>query len=935
MRLLKLVCISLLICITASSQEFGGNPPSVKWRQVNIPEARIVFPRGLDSTAQRVAAIISHLNKQTSATAGSSQRRINVVLQNQTTQSNGYVGLAPWRSEFFLTPQFNSFQLGSLNWADNLAIHEYRHVQQYMNYRKGLSRVAYYILGEEGQAVANSAAIPNWFFEGDAVFQETAVSGQGRGRIPYFFNAYRSLWSANKPYSFMKLRNGSLKDFVPDHYALGYLLTGYGREKFGETFWTKVTDDAARFRGLLYPWQKAVKKYAGTPYRDFAKDAFTYYQAQDKMLSAESRSSLLTTANNRYVSNYTLPVFVGGDSLLVFKRTYREVGSWYWIINGKEEKIRTKDIGLDDYYSYRNGTIVYTAYEPDARWAQRDYSVIKLVDIHTKQVQQLTRKSKYFSPDLSPDGKKVVAISSQTDLKTALHILDITSANVIKEIRENDFTFTYPKFYDNDHIISCIRNGEGLMSLAIIDTRNNAIENLTPWSYEIKGYPCIKGDTVYFTATGGYKDDVYAVTVKTKQVFKLTDEMFGAYQPAVSNTGKLVWSSFTAEGYQLKQKQLQTGDWLPVNQLAVVQAQNLYLPDALLQTGGDVLTRLPAGNFPVSKYGKATGLFNFHSWRPYYDQPDWSFTVYGQNILNTLQTQLYYSYNENESSHTTGVSATLGTLYPWITGGVSYTFDRKIKDTARTIHWDELNANIGLMLPLNFTKGRWYKNLTLASSFNVEQWNVTGRYKDSVVSPLFNYLQFSLNWSSQVQRAVQHINPRFAQTLLLRYRTIVNDYTANQFLGSGSLYFPGFGVNHSIVISGAFQQRDTVGQYRYTNNFPFARGYEALDAPRMWKWAANYHFPIVYPDWGFGQILYFMRVRGNIFFDYAQAQSLRTRDIFSFRSTGAEIYFDTKWWNQQPVTFGVRYSRLLDDDLAGFSGVNRWQFILPVDLFNR
>ena len=88
----------------AFSQEFGANPPSVKWRQINTPEARIIFPGGLDATAQRVSGIVHYLDSTTSATAGTEHRKINIVLQNQTTNANGYVGLAPWRSEFLLTP---------------------------------------------------------------------------------------------------------------------------------------------------------------------------------------------------------------------------------------------------------------------------------------------------------------------------------------------------------------------------------------------------------------------------------------------------------------------------------------------------------------------------------------------------------------------------------------------------------------------------------------------------------------------------------------------------------------------------------------------------------------------------------------------------------------------------------------------------------------
>jgi hypothetical protein len=103
----------------------------------------------------------------------------------------------------------------------------------------------------------------------------------------------------------------------------------------------------------------------------------------------------------------------------------------------------------------------------------------------------------------------------------------------------------------------------------------------------------------------------------------------------------------------------------------------------------------------------------------------------------------------------------------------------------------------------------------------------------------------------------------------------------------------------------------------------------------MWKWGVNYHLPLLYPDWGFGQIVYFLRIRANAFFDNTTVKSLRTGFSTPLRSTGVELYFDTRWWNQQPVTFGIRYSRLLDaDSYANPPNVNRWEFILPVILIN-
>src|SRR6187402_1857168 len=174
------------------AQQFGGNPPSVKWQRINTVPARIIFPTGLDSPARQIAAIINQLSRTTLPTIGERQQKIDIVLQNQTVIPNGYVGLAPFRSEFYLTPDQNSLELGSLPWQKTLAIHEYRHVQQYNNFRVGLSKGFYYLFGEGGQALANALSIPNWFWEGDAVYQETLISRQGRGRLPYFFNSYRS-----------------------------------------------------------------------------------------------------------------------------------------------------------------------------------------------------------------------------------------------------------------------------------------------------------------------------------------------------------------------------------------------------------------------------------------------------------------------------------------------------------------------------------------------------------------------------------------------------------------------------------------------------------------------------------------------------------------------------------------------------------------------
>jgi len=465
------ICKSLFFLFVAFKisnsygQEFGGNPPSIKWKQVNTSASRVIFPQQLDSAAQRISNIITYLNASTQNTIGSKQGKINLILQNQTIISNAYVGLGPFRSEFFLTPLQNSFELGSLPWTDQLAIHEYRHVQQYNNFNVGFSKFLRIIFGDEGQAFANNAAIPNWFFEGDAVFNETNVSKQGRGSLPFFYKDYRSLWQANKNYSWMKLRNGSYKDFVPDHYALGYLLVAYGREKYGDDFWKNVTQDAAAFKGIFYPFQKAIKKYSGINYIDFRHDAINFFKS---LFTFEEKSQKIITSDKQFI-NEEFPGFIDSNTIVYVRSGYKKIPTFMIRKGNIEKKLRTKDVSIDNYFSYNNGRIVYASYRPDIRWGYRNFSDIRILDVNTGHQQSLTNHSKYFSPDISEDGNTVVAAQVSPNGKSALQLLNVPQGTIKYSIPNPDTLFyTYPKFY-KDKIIAAVRNKTGQMSLAIIN----------------------------------------------------------------------------------------------------------------------------------------------------------------------------------------------------------------------------------------------------------------------------------------------------------------------------------------------------------------------------------------------------------------------------------------------------------------------------------
>ena len=939
MKIRKLICASAFVfaSISVIAQAFSGTPANIRWKQIKTDTARIIFPAGEDSLAQRIAALIHYQQRTFSPTIGNDVHRISIVLRNELTYFNGYVALGPFRSEYYLTTPQNAFEEGAQSVTDLLSIHEYRHVEQYNNFRKGLSKAAYDLFGQNGQELANDASIPNWFFEGDAVYNETLLSEQGRGRLPNFFNGYKALFYEGKRYSYMKLRNGSYKNYVPDHYPLGYMLVSYGREHFGDDFWKTVTNGAVRFKPLVYPLQANVKRASGSSFKTFVNDAFSFYQQQ---WEAQKQNNVLwiTPTQKRNVIDYRYPYSDGNGGMILLKKSYKALPYFYQITaNGEEKKIALQNITNDDYFSYNNNKIVYAIYQPDARWSYREYSIIKLLDITTRKARTITNKARYFSPDVSHDGKRLAAVSLSPQQHATLDILDLEGKKTASLTNDENEIYSYPKFsFDDKSIYFCVRKTNGEMSLQQWNLQTGETSILLPFANRIIGFPQVQGDTLLYSCSNRGRDEIWAFVFSTKTNYRLANYQTSLYG-AVINNGSVTASAFTSSGYRLGKFSPQ---WQPVN-LSADTLVGLYVKKPFNKPANRTLAGVPTSkHYITQRYSKLSNPFNFHSLQPDYSNPIFSLTLYGENILNTIQNQVYYNYNQNENYNQIGYNITYGVSYvqPFI--DVSETFGRSTYNSrGERFSYNELNGIAGLQLPLNFSGGNQYRYLTATAAYGFDNPQFTGTVKQQVHNFTNGYFQTQLLYSGARQQAVQNIYPHWAQSVLLQYRKLTGNPSADQLIVRGSLYLPSFSANHSIVLNAAyqtqiFQHSNNLFNYSFPNDFPFARGYSAPNFPSMYKAGINYHLPLAYPDFGFGNLLYIKRIRANLFFDWARIEGNANNQHYQydFRSTGTEIFIDTRWWNQQDITLGLRYSRLFDYKYENIQP-NQWTLILPTSIF--
>jgi len=735
----------------------------------------------------------------------------------------------------------------------------------------------------------------------------------------------------------MKLRSGSLRDYTPDQYTLGYAVVAYGYDRYGSDFWRRVTQDATRFRGLFYPFNKAVERYSGKTYKQFTQDALSLFREQTQREDADSLAFI--TSGQRYnVVDYLYPHVAGMDSLIVTRQSYRDISAFYLLANGKEKKIRVKDYVLDDYFSYRNGRIVYAAYRSDPRWLNRNYSDLRLLDAHTGRQRPLRFRTRYFSPDINESGSEVIAVHVGADGSSALHRLNTSDGSLIAAVpNPANYFFTQTKYINDSAVVSAVRHPDGTMALIRVDLTGGEARALTPFSYRVLGYPYVSGDAVYFSMMSGEgqraTDQIYRVSFSTGIIQQVTGTNTGIYHPTVDGKGRLVASAFTASGQRLfscPDRPSSEGESRHTNNTPDMIGTSDT--DGLVGTGSLYGTSIDPQ--PVTRVPKTFRLFNFHSARPYSEDPEWGYRIYGNNILSTFTNTITLSYNRNEGSNTFGYDFAWGGWYPVLRSGVSYSLNRYV-DTAvgAGINFNSARVYGGLRLPLSFIGGRTFKYLSASADYYIEQVPYIGIGKDIFSNKALHYSSWNLSFSNVSRQARQHILPRYAQSLSLSYRESYTFQDSRKLVATAAMYWPGFSVNHNLVLRAALQKRDTLPDL-FSNNFPYSRGYQGLSTRQMMKWGADYHFPLLYPDAGIGNIFFIQRLRSAAFFDYTVARAriggLLT-DIVN-RSVGGELYADGKLWNALPFSIGVRYSHLLDTDLRNPGATGRWEIILPINL---
>lgn len=957
-RSLLLLFYFLLLSFVVSAQEVSiqnTNAPSLRWYQVNTPHFNVMFPKGFDREASRVANTLEFIHDPEAASMGGRAKPISIILQSQSALSNGFVTLAPRRSEFYTMPPQNYNFAGTNDWLSLLASHEYRHVVQYQQSIVGFNKIVYYLLGQQALSLTAFAAAPQWFWEGDAVATETAFTKSGRGRIPNFGLLFRTNLLEGRSFNYQKQYDRSFKHNIPDHYVLGYHMITYLRNRSNDAeIWDRVVKRAWSKPYIPFTFSRAIKKETGLNinqlYRTMADSLTREWSDEVKRLGLTDFEAITKRKNQTYI-DYLYPQVMADGTVLAMKTGIGDISTIVKIKDGKvEEKFITGPVNDAGMLSVAGEKVVWNEYRYDPRWRIRNYSVVKGFDFASRENKDLSKQSRYGGASLSPDGTMVVTVESTTAYDVKMLVLDYSTKAVINEFEnpENQL-IQMPRWSPDGKSIVAVRLTKDGKKMSVFDFESKKVKDVFDAGNENIGHPVMSADSKYILYNSPFSniDNIYAVEVASGNRYQVTVSKYGAYNPSISPDGKWIYYNDQARnGMDVVRTPFDPSKWKP---LAGVSHPQEHFYDNLVkqEEHHDIMKDIPQKDFPVTKYNRGRSLINVHSWGPFFDtditQADLG--ISSRNLLGTMVVNAGYLFDINERTGNYHAGLSYQGFYPVLDLNVLYgkrqdktgVDDKNVKFT-----WDETTVTGGFRIPLLLTRSKYNMNLTLknwvgytrvqnfrnqvTTEDNVLYSQGVGRIvkvSDSIHyvfdqridngDLIYNQATFSL--SRFLRQSRRDFNPKFAQLLDLElYNTpFGGDFNGKLAVARLSLYFPGFAKHHSILLRGGYQQGTegyALDRYTFRNRVFRPRGFSYPLDSRFMSGSVNYAAPVWYPDIQFGPMLNIQRLRANVFYDYGQAKG----NFYFYHDKGSLLVGSTKGTYQSvgaEFTVDVNVMRLL------------------------
>lgn len=972
-----LTLIFTISVITSYAQYYswGADPARLKWTESKTDHTRVIYP----TSAEQIGLTTLYFTKcmYPYINYGFTLPPLNLpfVVHPENMNSNGLVMWLPKRVEFLSTPAIDGY---SMPWIKQLVAHEYRHAAQYNNLNVSYIKFLSYFLGEQSSTIG-LVFLPLWMMEGDATMCETQASSYGRALQPRFTLEYRAMGDiANKYRNADKLFCGSYRDFIPDHYQLGYQMVAHGNELSG----TVMANDMAAY-GVRHPWTfisegwRMKYLFGFSTSSLFRKTFSNLYNLWQTLPHVDNSSQALPTPKFSSYTTYANPMWVNGK--VIAQKTSLSRAEQLVILDpktGEEKRLcHTGYIATRPAFDKVNNRIWWTEYRRSVMFEQKVKSSLCYLDLDKKQPRTKNMHGKnilYPTPD---DEGGLAWIEYETNGIYSFHhqLCDGTESTVSLPFGHEVHSLAWDNT-SQQHF--CIITSDEGMWIARIDNTYD-LSQLTQPAYITLSKLRAQDGKLYFGSIASGKDEIHCFDLKEGKEYQITESTYGSFDPAPAD-GKVLMTTYASDGYHpaiqevgklyrpLEYSQLPLNVVNPARKkwgIINLDTVSINIPEAELNTTAKKTRR----------YHKAFTLFNFHSWAPLSYDPfslseggsirlNAGATVMTQNLLSSMQGFFSYGYSGMNGHIFKGALQYYG-LGPIISLNATYGGRQNIypiytyNPDKHTIEFPEAPARgkfyamgVNVSLPLLFQRGYHTRYLVASGGWEFSNGLVANTGKLQFNEGISNIAtigykkglhltQFTLAYQDMVRLAHRDFAPRWGIAASATYATNPTNGSFSDLAAFYTkLYTPGILPHNSLSLAlayqnsfGGFQSDEALSVLRFKSTKLLPRGFDSsqIDNHHYMAMSLNYQLPIWYPDGGWSGIFYVKRMRVNLGYDMAQFQMPhfqsegKVRNLWhKLQSYGGDIIFDFNIIRQPAsATTALKFSFYQPSEGGFFFGV--------------
>lgn len=947
MRIFYLI-LTLFVSFGMAKGQFystGTEPWSTQWCQIETAHFQVVFPKVYESKGQDLANYLEAVYQVGGYSLSHNPRKISVIVHANSSVSNGMVAWAPKRMELY---SVNSQDTYAQDWLQQLSIHEFRHVVQIDKTNIGLTKVLSFLFGESAVGAVVGIYLPSWFLEGDAVLAETTLSQTGRGRTPAFQQGLRAQFLEKEVYSYEKATLGSYKDYVPNHYEIGYQLVASARERYGVTVWERaVTNSGKAYH--LNPFLRGIREVTGLNkrllYKSITDSLRQAWGAEVSSILPDIQS--INESDSLLYQNFLYPQ--AWRSKIVAQLESPSFTPRFVLIDTLGQKRTFLEIGArtDDAFDLKKDMMVWSEFRPDLRYTHRNYAVLRTFDLNSGILKTITSKTRYFAPKLHPTDSTLLCVGFEEDGTQYIAILNQHTGTLLQKITvaANEAIISPIWSLQGDEIYSIMLDNRG-KRIDCYNLKTELWSSILLPSFSNISNLCDNDSLLLFTANNSMQENIFALNKKSGVISQLTQSKFGCRTASVNSRGQLICATYGSNGYRVGKRNIGIGN-LSATELGF---EPMLVRNVSKQEVGTTVFDYIDSSLVVKPYSRAN-LLNFHSWGPYlYDKESayLGVSLMSQNLLSNTFLTLGYNADPSHRTEKYYMSLKYSGWFPELEIKVKYgdrllagSYANYVDQMDYDVVYSKINDIQSIItlepivsIPLNFSNGRFNNFITpmvggviqrfgtylQQNQYYIENGNNNYTLVDSrsVENPITTYLsvKYGIIYSSQKKRSERDVWSRGGVRADVYYQeSPFGDYSrGSMFSTKLDVLIPGFFVHDAFKLTGVFENKEPFydgkfNRYAYTNLFTPARGYETIQSDQIESFKFDYQVPILNPDAVLSGVLYFKRLRLNLFVDYSCYSRLESNKEVNFNATsmGSDFWIDYHLFQWSvPLQFGYR-----------------------------